>query len=217
MRTTLTLSGYWLFILGALGVFFPYFTLYLRENVGLNGAQVGVVFAVLPCVGMLAQPLWGFIADHTGSRTRVLTVIATGTALGYAGLGRPDDFTGMLLATAALASCSSALLPIGVSVSMAALSGGSVAFGRVRAVGTVGFLIMVVCTPWMLHAYQQSTGLQRLPDGPSEPGLGAVFLVAAALALAEPSANASRRPRCCRRTDHSGTSLRTPSRVKVFR
>ena len=38
-----------------LGVFFPFYTLYLRENAGLSGTEVGIVLATLPLVGMVAQ------------------------------------------------------------------------------------------------------------------------------------------------------------------
>ena len=72
----------WFFCLGGLGVFFPYYSLYLHENAGLDAAQVGIVYAVLPMVGLLAQPFWGQIADRTGSRSRVLSFLAAGTAVG---------------------------------------------------------------------------------------------------------------------------------------
>ena len=42
-------------------------------------------------------------------------------------------------------------------------------------------------------------------------------LIAAVLAFTDARANASLRPMCCSRTDHSGTSIRSPSRVKDFR
>ncbi len=51
------LSLYWFLSIGALGLYFPYFTLYLRENVGLSGAEIGLVYACLPLTGLLVQPL----------------------------------------------------------------------------------------------------------------------------------------------------------------
>jgi PPP family 3-phenylpropionic acid transporter len=39
----------------------------------------------------------------------------------------------------------------------------------------------VVAMPRLLHWFQQSNGLTRLPGGPSEPALGLIFLVAGAL------------------------------------
>ena len=56
MPRTRQLSACWFCILGAAGIYFPYFTLYLKENVGLTGTEVGAVFATVPLVGMFAQP-----------------------------------------------------------------------------------------------------------------------------------------------------------------
>jgi len=85
------MGAIWFFSLGGLGVFFPYYGLYLHENAGLDPTQVGIVYAVLPTIGLLAQPFWGQFADRTGSRSRVLTLLAAGTAIGYAA-PRRDSF-----------------------------------------------------------------------------------------------------------------------------
>ena len=83
------LSLFWFTYFCGLGVFFPYYTLYLHENAGLDGMQVGLVLATLPLVGAIAQPLWGYLADRTGARSRILILVAAGTAVGCAALA--DD------------------------------------------------------------------------------------------------------------------------------
>ena len=62
---------YWFVFFAALGVFFPFFSLYLDENAGLSGTEVGLVMASVPLTGMLAQPLWGLAADRSGRRARL--------------------------------------------------------------------------------------------------------------------------------------------------
>jgi PPP family 3-phenylpropionic acid transporter len=172
----------WFFCLGGLGLFFPFYSLYLHENAGLTGTQVGRVLAILPLIGIFAQPLWGQIADRTGSRSRVLAVLALGAALGYATLALPRSFAAIALATAALAFFSTALLPMGVSVTLALTRGtGPHGFGLARVWGTVGFMIVVVSFPYALHAYQETRGLTAVPGGPSEPGLQVMFPVTALL------------------------------------
>ncbi len=176
------LSAYWFFVMGALGVFFPYFTLFLKENIGLSGSQVGIVFATVPFVGIFAQPFWGQIADRTGSRTRLLALLALCTVLGYAVLIFPKTFFGMMAAAALLAVFATSLIPMGISVSMAILSGKGVPnFGGVRVWGSVGYLLAVVGTPLLLSFLQDMGGWQRIPGGPSEPGLEYIFLFAALL------------------------------------
>jgi len=43
-------------VLRSLGIFYPYFALYLRENAGLTGTEVGLILAISPFIGMLTQP-----------------------------------------------------------------------------------------------------------------------------------------------------------------
>src|SRR5262245_26467357 len=174
----------WFFGFGALGVFLPFFGLYLHENAGLPGTRVGVVLAVVPLVGMAVQPLWGQLADRTGARARVLVAVSLGAGLGYAALGFASGFAGLVLATALLAVFLTAFVPAGVAMTLAtARRSDPHAFGLSRVWGTVGFLIYVVAAPHLVHAAQRARGLERAPGGPSEPGLELLFGVASASVL----------------------------------
>ncbi len=182
MWRSIPLTLFWFIYMGALGVFFPYYGLYLRENAGLSGTELGLVLAIVPMIGIVAQPFWGQVADRTGARSRILALLAVGTALGSLAIGRAASFPALVLATAGLALFTTAVLPMTVSVSLAVLrDAGPHAFGYVRAWGTVGFLLLVVAFPWILNQYQAARGLIREPGDISEPGLEIMFVVTAAL------------------------------------
>lgn len=201
----LSLSLVWFLSLGGLGLFFPYYSLYLGENVGLSGAQLGAVLAMLPLMGMLVQPLWGQVADVTGSRARVLVALCLGASCGYAALSLGSGFASMLLLTALLAVFSTPLIPTTVSVTLALTHDqGRHAFGLTRVWGTVGFLVAVESFPPLLDHIQSARGVVATAGGPSEPLLAWMFpltgaLVAAggivALALPREGALALRAPR----------------------
>lgn len=177
------LSLYWLLAVSALGAYFPYLSLYLRENRGLTGTQVGSLFAVVPLVGTLCQPLWGQLADRSGARSRVLGLLCLGTAAGYVGLTLPRSYPGLLLGIGALALFSTAVQPAAMGVSMALL--GRTAqrrFGHVRVWGTLGYLATVVALPVALDRVQARQGWTAT-EAVSEPGLQLCFFVAAALVL----------------------------------
>lgn len=185
MTPAVALSLFWFFYFAGVGIYFPYFSLYLRENAGLSSVQVGLVISTWPLVGLITQPLWGYVADRTGRRTTVLTVITVGAALGFLMLGWVEGFVPLALTSCLVAVFSTAVVPVLFSISFGALrDDGPHAFGYTRVWGTVGFLILVVAFPWWLHQQQALRGLVRVAGGPSEPGLEIMFPLIALFALA---------------------------------
>ncbi len=184
MWHSVPLTLFWFTYMGSLGIFFPYFSLYLRENAGLSGTQLGIILAIPPLIGMIAQPFWGQVADRTGARSRVLALLTFGTAAGYVVLGYAEGFGAVVLATAALSIPGTALFPMMISVSMAILrDAGYHAFGHVRAWGTAGFFVLVVGFPWILSRYRAAYGVEAATPAISEPGLEIMFPVTAAIVL----------------------------------
>src|SRR5512144_3440098 len=118
-----SLAAFWFLYFCGLGIFAPFFALYLRENAGLNGTQVGIVLAVLPRVGIVAQPVWGQVADRSGARVRVLVQLTVATALTCAALTWMRGFRQLALATAGMGIFSTAVVPMSLSVTFAALRG----------------------------------------------------------------------------------------------
>ena len=176
------LALFWFIYMGALGIFFPYYSLYLRENAGLTGTQVGVVLSMVPLAGMFAQPFWGQVADRTGARGRVVVLLAFGASLGYLALASADRFLAILGATVALACFSTAIIPLTVSVTLGVLHGsGPYAFGLIRVWGTLGYLLLVLSFPWLLRHYQTAKGLEAASGGAVEPGLEIMFLITAGI------------------------------------
>ena len=181
---TLYYALFWFLLLAPLGLLLPYFALYLSDCAGLDGTAIGTVFAVVPLVGLIAQPSWGLAADRSGRRVAVLAALNAGSALGYLALWWAESFTAILLATAITAVFTRALLPIALSVSLPALDGASQTFGRVRACGTLGFLAAVVGFPGLVAIYS-ALAESPLGDSCTRPaaGLSLIFPVASGLAV----------------------------------
>jgi MFS transporter, PPP family, 3-phenylpropionic acid transporter len=183
MWQSVPLTFFWFVYFGSLGIFYPYFTLYLRENAGLTGTEVGLILAISPLVGMIAQPLWGQLADRTGARSRTLAFLTFGTALGYLGVGLADGFWFIVLAMAGLAFVGTAIFPIMTSVSLAILrNAGGYAFGYVRAWGTAGYFVLILIFPWLLQILPTPKD-GGLASSASQPGLGLMFPITATLVL----------------------------------
>jgi MFS family permease len=121
LRDQARLALVWFLYMAGFGLYFPYWSLYLKENAGLTAGKTGMVLAVLSLMGILSQPFWGQIADRTGSRTRVLTGIIAGASIGFVGLYVARGFGGLLLANAFFAGFHTAVIPMTVAVSLATL------------------------------------------------------------------------------------------------
>lgn len=188
LRTQTRLALVWLLYMAGFGLYFPYWSLYLKENAGLAPGETGIVIGALSLMGMLAQPFWAPIADRTGSRTRVLALIMLGASAGFLALFSAEGFTRLLIANAFFAGFHTAVVPMTVAVSLATLRDSSRhAFGIVRAAGTVGFISMAWAFPRVLDAVQARLGWVAAPGGPSEPGLHWMFVVSAVMSLAAAS------------------------------
>src|SRR5690554_827223 len=146
-----------------LGLMLPYFALYLREEAGLSGAEIGAVMAVMPAVAMFCQPFWGIVADRTGLRARTLVVLCAGAAAGYLAIGAAEGLRALLAATALLAVFARALIPLSLSVSIPAFADHAHAFGLVRALGTIGFGVAMFGFPALLASAASASG--RAPAG----------------------------------------------------
>ena len=117
----LRLGTLWFVTLAAVGYFYPYYSLYLKEILGFSATQVGTVIAVQPLVGCLAQPLWGHFADRTGSRRRALALAIFGFGLGALLISQASGYWAVLAATACFALCSTSVIAMTTAVSLAAL------------------------------------------------------------------------------------------------
>jgi PPP family 3-phenylpropionic acid transporter len=201
----------------ALGVYFPYFSGYLQQTLQFRGAQIGALFAVPPLVSLIAQPFWSYIADRSGSRARVLTVLSFGTASGYALLTLPRSFLSMMCAVSWLSFFSSAQMSMAVAVSMAVVARDAkhVPFGHVRVWGTLGFFLTVLGVPPLVHQLAISTGTSEPAQFHLVFGFaGALALCASAIALSIPSLPEHERVRMAR--GEQLLLLRNPAYLRVL-
>ena len=170
--------------MGALGIFYPYYSLYLKENLKFSGFQIGLAMAVLPTIGLICQPLWGYAADRTGARRRILMMLTIGAATGFGAIYFAEDFVTLIPAMLLLALFYTSTIPQGTALSIGLLhKEHNSHFEWVRALGSVGFIVATFTFPALLDAWQA-----RMVPAPgsiiSEPGLEVMFPLTSGLLLA---------------------------------
>jgi PPP family 3-phenylpropionic acid transporter len=128
-------------LFGALGVFWPYCSLFLTSR-GLSPTAATRVLALYPVMSIIAPPLFGLIADAWHARGWLLRIAAAGAAFAFAGFFLARRQVALLVSATALFSFARAPLASmtdAQTFDVIGRMGGS--FGRIRLWGSLGFLV----------------------------------------------------------------------------
>jgi PPP family 3-phenylpropionic acid transporter len=69
---------FYFFFFGGVAALMPYFVLYYQE-LGFNGAQIGLLAGITPLVTLIGAPLWTGFADATRRHRLVFSIMLAGT------------------------------------------------------------------------------------------------------------------------------------------
>ena len=94
------LSGFYFFYFATLGVFLPYWSLYLKEC-SFSAAEIGELTAFMVGTKVLAPNLWGWVADHTGRSLRVIRIASFFAMVFFAGYLYQQSFQWFAFVTVA--------------------------------------------------------------------------------------------------------------------
>ena len=145
--------------MAALGAIFPFFSLYFKTFLGLDGLTLGITLAIGPLFGILASPFWGFVADTTGYRKEILIIMTIGSSIGYMLIQNIDQLIVLILTLAFLSVFTSPVMPMATSLTFGILGKmNSINFGKIRVWGTIGYLSSVILIPIALNFLEGSNG-----------------------------------------------------------
>lgn len=177
------------------GVLAPYFPLYL-EHRGLTAAQIGIVMAVAQGMRILGPSVWGWLADHTTERVRILRFTSIAAALCLLPLLFPGGFGYVLVTMFAVHFFLTGPIPIAEAMTATQLRADPRAaerYGRLRVWGSISFVLTVLLAGvaldwagvglqlWLLLALLGATAVagQLVRDAPHEPHAAAPVSVRA--------------------------------------
>lgn len=141
-----TLRLYYLTTFAAVGAYYPFFPRWLEAR-GIEGLAMGAIMALAPALGVVSPPLVGFLADALSLRGSLLRVCCVGACLSMAALaatcavlGAPG-FGVIFPAVLAYAAFRAPMGMIADVVTLESAHREGTTYGRVRAWGSVGFLL----------------------------------------------------------------------------
>lgn len=126
------------FYYAALGCLAPFMALYYAE-LGMTGAQIGVLSGTIPLVNLFSAPFWGGIADATRRHRAVLLTTIAGFGGSAVVLLLADTFAELLMAVIVYAFFVGPIVPLIDNAVMAFLGDRKSDYGRVRLWGSVGW------------------------------------------------------------------------------
>lgn len=144
------LSAFYFAYFAALGVFVPYWTVYLKNIAGFSPAQIGELMAVFMATKIVAPFIWGWLADHTGERLRIIRVASFLSVVCFTGVYWQHSFGWMAVVMASFGFFWNASLPQFEALTLNHLGSDIQRYSRIRLWGSVGFIVMVASLPPVL-------------------------------------------------------------------
>lgn len=150
------LSGFYLFYFASLGALLPYWSLYL-ENLGFSAVAIGQLMALMMMTKIVSPNVWGWIADHTGQRMRIVRLGSFAAALTFAGVLLGDEFWWLALVMIVFSFFWNAALPQFEVTTLNHLGAQPHRYTNIRLWGSIGFIGAVAGLGMLLDRF--GTGL----------------------------------------------------------
>ncbi|WP_437620951.1 MFS transporter [Sorangium sp. So ce1151] len=143
------ISLYYFGIFAVLGVYLPLFPSWLQAR-EVRGLAMGAIAATLPAMGLVAPPVFGFLADALGVRVWLIRAACAGALAVFAllalssALGVALGFGGLFLAALGFAFFRAPMFMMADVVAMDASMSSGIAYGRLRLWGSISFALMAI-------------------------------------------------------------------------
>ena len=138
----LRLSSFYFFYFAALGALIPYWSVYLQWR-GFGAAQIGELVAILMATKIVAPNVWGWLADHSGRRMRIIRVASFLAAASFAAVYVAEGYWWLALVMVGFSFFWNAALPQFEAATLTHLGDAAQRYSMIRLWGSIGFILAV--------------------------------------------------------------------------
>lgn len=149
------LAGFYFFYFAYIGAFAPFFSVYL-DAAGLSPVEIGVVMALPQVTRIVAPHLWGWLADASGRRVRLVRITALAGLVSWLALFASTTFLWICAAIFAAGFFLSSALPLVEATTLSHLGENTGRYGAIRLWGSVGYIVAVVGVGYALDFFAVS-------------------------------------------------------------
>jgi PPP family 3-phenylpropionic acid transporter len=140
VRAALALTAFYFASFAAVGIFLPYFNLYLL-HLGFPPWQIGILAAMPPLLKILVPAGFGLMADRTGGGRGLIIAMSAATALTFACFLVTTTFWSVLAVMVVFAFVWAPVLPLVEAMTLETVDRlKRFDYGRIRLWGSVGFI-----------------------------------------------------------------------------
>src|SRR3972149_11797790 len=132
------LAGFYFFYFAYLGAFAPFFSIYLQAA-GISAVEIGVLMSLPQLPRIVAPYLWGWLADRSTRRLRVVRLTGVAGSICFLGVFAGAGFALLFAVLFAMTFFWSAALPLIEATTLGHLGEDTARYGRIRVWGSIGF------------------------------------------------------------------------------
>jgi len=140
------------------GVFPPYVSLFFAHK-GIGAVEIGVLMSIMQGMRIIGPNLWGWAADVTQKRSRVLQLTAVFAFLTFFSLFFGATFFQFALIMVVINLFTSAQGPLSDAIMLSEMRGNLTRYGQMRLWGSVGYIVMTSAVGLFLDRY----GIEWMP------------------------------------------------------
>ncbi|MCF6189185.1 MAG: MFS transporter [Cocleimonas sp.] len=152
------LSTFYFFFFAALGVFVPYWPLYLK-SLNFSSVEIGELMAIVMASKILAPYLLGWLSDYLQKRLIIIQVSLLFTVAAFAALLTYQSYWWFVIVMTVFGFFWNASLPLFEALTLDHLAGNTSRYSHIRLWGSIGFIISVAALPLIID----ENGIALLP------------------------------------------------------
>ena len=143
------LSSFYFFFFAALGVFVPYWPLYLN-SLDFTAIEIGELMAIVMGSKILAPYLLGWLSDHLQKRLIIIQISLLFTVTAFAGVLTYQSYWWFVVVMTIFGFFWNASLPLFEALTLDHFSGNTSRYSHIRLWGSIGFIISVAALPLII-------------------------------------------------------------------
>lgn len=134
-----------------------YFYVYLKQDGGLSGFQIGILASIQQFTTMLFLPAWGIVADKKGKKLIFLISLALSIVMLQGFMASGSFFMYLLFVILMYVACSplTSLLD-SVAIEMSEQHGGQISYGELRLWASIGWALSSAVTGFVVKSGSMS-------------------------------------------------------------